>query len=43
LGAAPSEPSVTHISRDYRSVARRIVRRSNNVAGGVDDRRKTLT
>lgn len=38
-----SEPSVAHIRWDFRPVIRRIVRWTNNVARGKDDRRKTLT
>ena len=37
------EPSVAHISWDYRPVVRRVVRWAANVSHGKDDRRQTLT
>ena len=38
-----SEPSVAHIRWDYRPVIHRIVRWTNNVSRGKEDKRKTLT
>ena len=42
-GFAWCEPSVAHIRWDYRPVLRRIVRWTNNVALGKDDRRQSFT
>ena len=36
-------PSVAHIRWDYRPVLRRIVRWTNNIASGKEDRRQTST
>lgn len=42
-GFAWCDPSVAHIRWDYRPVVRRVVRWTNNVALGKDDRRQSFT